>query len=286
MFHKDDIYPIHKVTLSNGCNVSYIDEGKSDTTLLFIHGLATYAYSWVLNIRELKSHYRCIALDLPGNGYSEGGDFDYGINFYSGCVYDFMQQLQLKNVVLVGHSMGGQIAATLVINQPDACEQLILCAPAGIETFSVIERTIYHAGINFLDFFSSEEYSLRETINTSFYNKHPKADEMIQELIRIMKEQPMSKYRRMIEMCITGMLNEPVYDKLKTINQPTLILFGERDALIPNKLMHPLLSTKSVAETGLRQIPNAHMELLPKCGHFLQIEKAEEVNLLIREFLS
>ncbi|MCB0697724.1 MAG: alpha/beta fold hydrolase, partial [Chitinophagaceae bacterium] len=90
MFETITKYTQHYVRLSNGCNVAYIDEGKGDKTLLFVHGLATYAQTWAFNIEALKDRYRCIAIDLPGNGYSDGGDYPYGINFYSGCVYDFM----------------------------------------------------------------------------------------------------------------------------------------------------------------------------------------------------
>ena len=78
-------YEVRKQRLSNGCEMAYIDEGKGDTTLLMVHGLANYCGVWVKNIESLKKHYRCIAIDLPGNGYSDGGDYPYGINFFSGC---------------------------------------------------------------------------------------------------------------------------------------------------------------------------------------------------------
>lgn len=61
--------------------MNYIDEGEGDT-FLFIHGLATYALSWRRNIDELKKSYRCIAVDLPGNGLSDRADYPYGISFF------------------------------------------------------------------------------------------------------------------------------------------------------------------------------------------------------------
>lgn len=284
MFGKEKYFKNKEVSLSNGCKVSYIDEGDGDTTILFIHGLATYAYSWAANIAQLKDHYRCIAIDLPGNGHSESGDYPYGINFFTGCVYDFMLQLNLKNVVLAGHSMGGQVALNLVINHPTACEKMLLFAPAGFETFNVIERTMYQAGIHFFDFFASEEYSLRETIKSSFYNYPGQIDDMIQELVRLMKKQSVTQYRKMIEGCINGMMNEPVFDKLHTIQQPTLVLFGDNDALIPNKLIHPV-STTSIAKKGTSKMPNARLNILKNCGHFLQLEQPVKVNKLIKDFL-
>lgn len=284
MFGKNSSYISRHIQLSNGCNVAYIDEGMGDTILLFVHGLAVNNSSWQMNIEYLKQYYRCVAIDLPGNGDSDGGDYPYGINFFSGCVYDFMQQLRLDNVVPVGHSMGGQILLNLVINHPTVCTKLVLCAPAGFETFNAVERTLYRTGIHFFDFFSSEENSLRQTIKTSFFNYPAHMEDMVQQLVKQMKQQPVSQYRRMIEACINGMMEEPVFDKLHTIQQPTLVIYGERDALIPNRLIHPA-TTQSIGQRGVAEMQAAQLKLIPKCGHFLQLEQPAVVNNYIREFV-
>ncbi len=281
MFKK---YEVHKVRLSNGCDMAYIDEGTGDTTLLFVHGLANYCGVWVKNIENLKQHYRCIAIDLPGNGYSDGGDYPYSINFFSGCVYDFMLQLKLTNVVPVGHSMGGQVLLNLVINHPTVCGKLVLCAPAGFETFSQLERTLYKTGIHFFDFFSTEENSLRKIVRTSFYQYPEYADGMLQELVDLMHRQPVSQYRKMVEACIDSMMEEPVYEQLHTIQQKALVIYGERDALIPNRLIHHT-NTKTMAEQAVGKMPYAQLEMLSGCGHFVQLEKPDVVNEFIREFV-
>lgn len=277
-------YPVHYQQLSTGGNMAYIDEGTGDKTLLFIHGLATYSLSWKKNIEALKGYYRCIAIDLPGNGLSDRGDYPYSINFFAGAVYDFIRLRKLDNLCLVGHSMGAQIAVTLLLNEPAAAEKLVLCAPAGFETFSGLEKSIYHNSLHLFDFFSTEENSLRKTIRSSFYHFPGQANEMIDQLVLLLKTYPVQQYRRMIDACITGMLHEPVFDKLHLINQPTLVLFGERDALIPNKLLHPT-TTRTIAEKGTRQLPNATLEMIPQCGHFLQWEQAAEVNRQIRRLV-
>lgn len=277
-------YTVHKLTITNGCDIAYIDEGAGDKTLLFIHGLATYAPCWKKNIDQLKQHYRCIAIDLPGNGLSGRGDYPYSINFFAGCLYDFIRRMKLTNLTLAGHSMGGQVAITLLANEPAAAEKLVLCAPAGFETFTHIERTLYTSGISFFDMFSTDENSLRQTIHSSFFHFMQEGKHMTDELVAMMKQYPMKEYRKMIDGCIHGMLNEPVYDILPRIQQPTLVLFGEYDALIPNKLIHHT-STRQLAEDGVKRMPHAKLEMIPNCGHFLQIEKAEVVNTLIRKFL-
>ena len=89
-------FAIHHAVLSNGCNMAYIDEGSGAHTLVFVHGLATYGGSWKYQIEALKEHYRCIAVDLPGNGYSDRGNYDYSIHFYAGCVYDFHTKARIE----------------------------------------------------------------------------------------------------------------------------------------------------------------------------------------------
>ncbi|MDR3680792.1 MAG: alpha/beta hydrolase [Flavipsychrobacter sp.] len=285
MIKADLAYPTHYIKLSNNCDVAYIDEGIGDKTLLFVHGLATYGLSWKKNIDFLKKYYRCIAIDLPGNGLSSRGNFPYSMNFFAGIIYDFIIKAGLNNVYLIGHSMGAQIVLTTLINAGDCADGLVLCAPAGFEKFTSMEKSIYHGTVQFFDFFSTEENSLRKTIRTSFYQSPSQGDDMIDDLVSIMKKHPNSQYKPMIEACIAGMLNEPVFDKLHLINQRTLVLFGERDALIPNKLVHPT-TTRQIAEAGTRQMLHATLEMLPQCGHFLQIEKAAEVNHIIHRFIN
>jgi pimeloyl-ACP methyl ester carboxylesterase len=79
------------------------------------------------------------------------------------------------------------------------------------------------------------------------------------------------------------LLNEPVFDQLKEINTPTLILFGKEDLLIPNKSIHQT-TTKEIVSRGSSQIKNTKVILLEECGHFLQYEKPDKFNSEIISF--
>ena len=277
-------YTIHHIQLYNGCRVAYTDEGAGSQTILFIHGLATYGKSWMRNMEALKKNSRCIAIDLPGNGYSDGGDYPYTMAFFARSIIDFIGRLKLTNVCLAGHSMGGQIALTMLTEAPGCAERLLLCAPAGFEHFTDSDRMLYQQALQYSSWFSDDENSLRQTLRNSFYRFPQSAAVMVEELVKLMRAQPAVKYRKMIDHCVQAMLAEPVYASLSSIKQPTLILFGEQDALIPNKLLHPQ-STRQVAEAGARALPNATLRLIPRCGHFLQWEKAEPVNGWVDKWL-
>lgn len=273
-----------ELILSNGCKVSYIDEGKGDPCILFVHGLATFGRSWYKNIEGLKDQFRCIAIDLPGNGYSGKGDYPYGVQFYAACVYDFIKLLKLKKVIICGHSMGGQIAMTLLLNAPDAADKLVLCAPAGFEQFSGFEKSMYRSAMGFADFFSTDESNLRKSIHSSFFQNIHQADNIIEDLVALLKNYPTAAYKKMLDACVQSMLNEPVYDRLGQIKQPALVIYGERDALIPNRLIHPV-STQQLALAAVKKMRHATLEMIPMSGHFVQWEKAAQVNTLIEHFI-
>jgi len=278
-------YKTGTITLDTAGKVCYIDEGEGDKTILFIHGLANYALGWKRNIETLKNQFRCIAVDLPGNGLSDHGNFPYGISYFANVVRDFIKELKLEQVILAGHSMGGQIAMTAALNEPTIAEQLVLCAPAGFEVFTPWEASIYETSLSVFDYFSTEQNSLIKSIRSSFYHYTQQADEMIEDLIGLLSKYPLSEYRRMVNACIHGMLHEPVYNSLHLLTQPSLIIYGERDALIPTRALHPT-NTRKVAEDGAARMPNAQLHLIPNCGHFVQWEKAKDVNDLIRSFLT
>jgi pimeloyl-ACP methyl ester carboxylesterase len=277
-------FATRSITLAGSGSINYIDEGTGTTTLVMIHGLANYALGWKRNIVELRKYYRCIAIDLPGNGLSQSGDFPYGIKYFANVVATFIEELNLENVILVGHSMGGQIAITTVLEHPQIAGKLVLCAPAGFEVFTPWEASLYETSLSIFDYFSTDESSLMNAIYTSFYHQPQQANDMVDDLLKLQRSYPVSDYRKMVKACIHGMLHEPVFNSLHLLQLPVLVVFGERDALIPAKALHPT-TTRKIAEEGTAQITDASLYLIPDCGHFVQWEKANEVNKLIREFV-
>lgn len=279
-------YPVqYQKLLHNAIDLAYVDEGKGEATILFVHGLGHFLLGWSKNIDYLKQYYRCIAIDLPGNGLSSTGQYPYSMHFFAEVIADFIKEKGLTQVYLAGHSMGGQISIQFSLLHPELIKGLILCAPAGFETFNDWEKSLYRNTMYFVDMVSNEETSLRKAIQNSFYIMPDNAPAFTQQLVDLMKLQDRSHYRYMIDSCINAMLDEPVFERLGRINIPVLILFGERDNLIPNRFIHPV-STKSLAETAAKQFPNAEVHIISQCGHFLQWEKAQQVNSYIRHFAS
>lgn len=271
------------IDLAGDNNVAYIDEGKGKRTLLFIHGLANYAMVWKKNIEFLSQYYRCIAIDLPGNGLSDKFPHPYSMDFYARSIYDFVRQMNLGPLTIVGHSMGGQIAMTAALQYPGIADSLVLCAPAGFEEFSPMDKSLVSGALHLFGYFSSDENGLRQAIENSFYKYQSQGESIIRELSGIMKTYKVNEYRKMVDSSIKSMVDNTLLGQLSKIEQPTLVIFGKRDALIPNKLIHHT-TTEKLAQAAVARMPHARLELLPDCGHFVQLERAEDVNNMILKF--
>ncbi|RQO31446.1 alpha/beta hydrolase [Taibaiella sp. KBW10] len=280
-------YPIqYQKVLFGSVEIAYCDEGPKDApVLLFIHGLGHTMIAWQKCIDLLKKDYRCIAIDLPGNGMSsQDMAYPYSMHFFADAIKDFILQLHLERVYLCGHSMGGQIAFTLAAqNQPNV-SGLIQCAPAGIETFNEWEKSLYKNTMLFVDMLSTEENSLRKAINNSFYILPASAQTLIKDLITLMQLQTKEHYRLMMDKCISAMLEEPVDTQFAHIHVPVLVLFGEKDTLIPNKFIHPT-SLKQMMMAVQPKFSDLQFALIAQCGHFLQWEKPQDVSYYIRSFI-
>lgn len=266
--------------------IAYIKEGKGEKTLLFVHGLSSNADAWSKNIKTLKENFTCVALDLPGYGKSSKPEnASYTPSYFAKTITAFIDELKLKNVILIGHSMGGQAAIKLAINSPEKIDKLILVAPAGIETFSeahgIIMKTMFTP--EFVASTNNEQIKNNYALN--FYKQPNEVDKMIEDRIAIKEAIDFEAHCIAISKSIAGMLNDPVVDDLAKISHKTLVLYGKNDRLIPNRYFHPDLDVAKVGEKAKELIKNSQLNFVEESGHFLQFEQSEKVNFLIKEFI-
>ncbi|MBK0377803.1 alpha/beta fold hydrolase [Mucilaginibacter segetis] len=94
---------------NNGVHIDYTDTGKGDTTLLFVHGWCINKTYWDNQVDCFNKNYRVVTIDLPGFGKSGKNRRDFNTTIYATDVNAIINQLHLNNVVLIGHSMSGDI---------------------------------------------------------------------------------------------------------------------------------------------------------------------------------
>jgi pimeloyl-ACP methyl ester carboxylesterase len=275
-------YKVKYSQIHTDIKLAWCDEGKGDKTFLFIHGLSGYLPLWYNQIEGLKANYRCMAIDLPGNGLSTKGEFPYSMFFYAESVAQFIKKEELTNVILCGHSMGGQIAQIVALRYPELIEKLVLIAPAGFEKFATHEIFMMEQMMQMGQLFYVNSSHLETTIKQSFFRENAQSSKIISDLKEIMKNQSSKVWNDMINASIIAMLREPTIDYIKAIQMPVTIIFGSNDAFIPNKLIHPFESTSSVIAQAKNLIPQCQSHLINNAGHFVHLEKAAEVNEILK----
>ncbi|MGY6561270.1 MAG: alpha/beta fold hydrolase [Luteibaculaceae bacterium] len=278
-------YEVKKIDLSNNITLAYADQGRGENTLLFIHGLGSYGPAWINNMQELKNNFRCIVVDLPGYGKSSKSNYSGKMSFYAEVIIELIEALNLRNVTLVGHSMGGQISMVTALKRPEIIKNLVLVAPAGIETFTEGEKDWFRTAITAKSVMLTPLTALEENLGNNFYKMPRDAHFMMQHRFQMTGAgDEFFWYCNIIPKCVKGMVDEPVFRDLPKIKQPTLVIFGESDKLIPNRFLHGG-SPKSIGEKAVEMIPNASLLTIKKAGHFVMFEQSEQVNNAIREFI-
>ncbi|WKV12309.1 alpha/beta fold hydrolase [Marivirga harenae] len=277
-------YEMKVAKLSDNKSMAYADLGEGEP-ILFIHGLASYAPAWKYNIKDLSKSYRCIVVDLIGYGKSSKGKYTADMSFHAEHLFELMEKLNISTYHVAGHSMGGQIALKMAIEQPEKVKSLMLMAPAGIETFTDQERTIFKNSTTVENIANVSDEQYRINLSLNFYEMDEKAEFMYEDRMKIKSDEQFMEYSYVVAEGVIGMLNEPVFDQLGKIIQPTLICYGKEDRLIPNTYLHKNLNTELIGEIAAKKIPDSQLEMISKAGHFVHFDQAEQVNQIMKKFL-
>ncbi|AET68812.1 putative hydrolase or acyltransferase of alpha/beta superfamily [Desulfosporosinus orientis DSM 765] len=226
-------------------------------TLLFIHGAGGNGGHWIYQLAGIKG-YNLIALDLPGHGRSEGSAAD-SITAYREFVWQFTQVLNLKNIIVVGHSMGGAIALDLTLKYPEFCMGLVIVDsgarlrvnPALLELLAKGEQPV-------------------ETIKFC-YSKKVSSD-LLAKANQEMKKVPSHVFLADFRACDTF----DIVDHVKSIQHPTLIICGQEDRMTPPKY----------SEYLVKNLPQSNLAYISDAGHMTMLEQPHQVNKAILSFLT
>ncbi len=282
-----DLYQMAKSTIVEAHEICYIDQGDGEQVLLFLHGMGSSLKAWSKNIPFLSSSFRCIALDVPGFGRSPKKINPTDVQHLSRIVTSFIEQLELSQVVLVGHSMGGLMSILIADQNPELISKLILIAPAGIEAYSKEESELIKTYFTAELLASYGPAFIRKNFKLNFYKMPDDANFMIEErIIRAKdKEKHFSFSQTMADTSYSISINN-VKDALGQIQKPVLILFGDKDKLIPHHIMHPDRTTEMIAQKAIQLSKAGQLKMYNNCGHFVHWERSDEVNQEITNFMA
>jgi pimeloyl-ACP methyl ester carboxylesterase len=258
----------------NGVEVYYRESGNiNNPTLFFIHGFLGSSYDWIEMIRYYDDNYHVIAIDLPGFGASEKSlNYNYSRENQADTVIELIKSLQLKDVTLVGHSMGGMISLMSAYKEPNLIKELVLIGSAGLETGgspSALPLFVY-------DYIVNNYYIQRTLFNTAYSPSEVEAglvtDQMFKEMYYYTSKIPVEVFAKFSLDADDGYLN----DKFESIMQPTLLLWGSDDGFVS-------------VENGYimdQRLPNSTLAVIDQAGHLPFDTVLPEVIALINDFLN
>lgn len=112
-------------TSSDGISICYEEHGDGDPSLVFVHGWSCDRSYWKKQLDHFSKEHRVVALDLAGHGESESGRKDWTMPAFSDDVDSVVKQLGLREVVLIGHSMGGDVIVEAALRAPERVRGLV-----------------------------------------------------------------------------------------------------------------------------------------------------------------
>jgi len=227
--------------------------------LLFIHGAGGTHRHWGYQLQGLKKANR-YAVDLPGHGRSEGSG-QTSIKGYAELILQFLNNVGLAEVTLVGHSMGGAIAQYLALEHARRVERLVL---VGTGARLRVLPSFLEGLLN--DFPATVEAML----GWAYSSETPDS------VIRVGQEEWLDNDPQVVHDDFAACDEFDVMGRLSEVKCPTLVVCGEVDRLSPPKYAHFLKDN----------IPRARLALVPHAGHMVMLERPEVVNQAIEQFLS
>lgn len=230
----------------DGVTIGYEVMGAGEP-LVLIHGLSGSGRWWHYNLEALAAHFHVFVIDLIGFGASRGQRFE--LERASSYLAEWLRQRAIAPARIVGHSMGGYIAADLAADYPDLVEQLVLVDPALLLKGGLLPRAV----------------GLVRAIPTLPLNFMPV---LVYDALRA---GPLT-----LASAITQLLGGDLGPKLARIEAPTLIIWGEYDTLVPPELAKPLAQ-------ALPSIERA--EVIRGAGHNPMWDRPKEFNRIVLEFL-
>jgi pimeloyl-ACP methyl ester carboxylesterase len=264
----------------DGATVHYQEFGEaSNPTLILIHGFTASTYVWKTVAPMLaEENFHVVAVDLLGFGFSDKPAwFEYSIVSQARMIERFMDRLGIGRAVLIGSSYGGAVASTVALDYPERVEKLVLVAAVindEAKQNSILRLTAMR-GVGevvspfLIDSKKFLKFRMRHTIAP--VNHHLITDERIEAVRRPLKAK--NAHRSVLTTGRHWDANRIETDA-HLINQPTLLIWGEDDNVIPVRNGEKLYDS----------ILNSRLVVLKDCGHVPPEENPERFVDLVSDF--
>jgi non-heme chloroperoxidase len=273
-------YVAHRIETHDRGTLYVVERGNElDPPIVLSHGVTLSTPIWFHQLEELpKEGFRAIAFDHRGHGLSVLGAEGHSLENLGRDIKTLLEDLDLRDAVLVGHSMGGVAVQSFVTRFPEIAAERV----AGIVLLSTLAYTPFgshstrvKARLEKLSKRTPDMQWVWDAPNLGFlaarvgFGKNPRPSHV--ELVRRLMGECPAETRRDAPRVLVGLDLRP---DLPNVRIPTLVVGGTSDVLTPP------FEARSIAKA----IPGARLELMHDGGHLLMLERTEELNRLIVDF--
>ncbi len=265
---------------SPGVNVHYTDEGRNDgRVIVMVHGFAASVQAWGPWIERLKGDYRLIAIDLPGHGLTETPPgYQASLEGNAALVDALTAKLGVKHFVLAGNSMGGAVSLAYAMAHQDKLDALVLVDAAGWPGdgsrggppgfVGLLNNGIGRLFIKMADPHMFAVGGLKSAyVDTSLVT-----DALVDRYVDFAMAQG---HRDVLLTQRSQPAQAWTTESFRQIHVPTLVMVGEKDALIP----------PSDARAIAKAIPKAYFVAFPEGGHLPMEQLPDETVRTLRAFI-
>jgi pimeloyl-ACP methyl ester carboxylesterase len=254
--------PVGRIIEVQGIATHLFEAGPATApALLYLHG-TSLGTLWLEYHERLARDFHVFAPDIPGFGLSERPDWMRDMSDYLLYIRDLLNTLEVRQIHLVGHSLGGWMAAEFAVWYPERVRSLILANAAGIRV----------RGAPIADLFAMNP---QEILTACFDNLMAAAPLIPAEIGTDYLMQMYNERTTLASLAWNPHFDPKLARRLQTLSCPTLIIWGANDRLIP-----PVYGT-----TLHELIPGSHLVLLEGTGHMPMFELPEIWTRTIRDFL-
>lgn len=252
--------------------LTHYHELGEGTPILFLHGSGTgvtAAANWWLNLPELSEHGRCIAIDSIGYGQSiAADDVQYGIKEWVRHAVRVLDALGIEKTWIVGNSLGGWLAFQFALDYPERLLGIVSMGTGGAKLTQALKG---HSNPNLT------EEGIRDTLELFVVNKELVTDELVSLRYKSALNDTASDRLKAVVSARDRDRNElPLdFERLAKLDIPVLLVHGVQDRVIPVSRTWDILNT----------VPNADAHIFSQCGHWSQVERADEFNEVVGSYI-
>jgi pimeloyl-ACP methyl ester carboxylesterase len=237
----------------------FIEEGEGEP-LVLLHGLFGALSNFMGLIEYFRQHYKVVVPMLP---LFELDLLHTTVGGLEKFVHRFIEYKNYKNLHLLGNSLGGHVALVHVLKHPERIRSITLTGSSGLFESGMGDTYPKRGDYEFI----------RKKTELTFYDPATASKELVDEVYEIVNNR--LKALKIIALAKSAIRNN-LGEELNQIKQPTLLIWGNNDAITP----------PFVGREFQKLIPNSELHFIDKCGHAPMMEVPDEFNRILHKFLT